>query len=142
MSGSPGDADDDDRAGDAALDVLVSTCGGDAALLVRDRLRVDAVPMLADLDVLELAGDDTMLPSTSSSPGRASPKLRARRAAGADPRAEVSSIHRVALKESRNRTFLIASRRLPRIDDRFFFLAASSSSSVAGRTTTGTAMEL
>nr|CAB3483121.1 unnamed protein product [Digitaria exilis] len=124
--------------GDPPLDedALVNTCGGDAVLLlllVRDRLLVVAVPMLADLDVLELAGDD---PSTSSRPGRES-KLR-RRAGAAVPRApttEVSSIHRVALKESRNRTFLIASRRLPRIDDRFLFLFIASSSSVDGQAT-------
>ncbi|RLN04195.1 hypothetical protein C2845_PM13G18910 [Panicum miliaceum] len=104
-----------------------------AALLARDRLLVVAVPRLADLDVLELeeeAGDAT-LPSTSSRPGGREPKLRPRRGA-----ARASSIHRVAPEESMNRTFLIASRRLPRIDDRLFLLleaAASSSSADAGR---------
>jgi hypothetical protein len=143
MSSSPADGDpppDDDA--------LVRTCGdgdgdGDAALLARDRLFVVAVPMLADLDVRELAGD-TMPPSASSSPGGRESKLRARRVPRAAVPAEVSSIHRVALKESRNRTFLIASRSVPRIDDdRFLPLPfdASFSSSVDDGRTPETAME-
>jgi len=123
-----------DDAGDPPLD---AASGEDAAaLLARDRLLVVAVPRLADLDVLELeeeeAAGDTMLPSTSSSPGGREPKLRPRRGRGA---ARASSIHRVAPEESRNRTFLTASRRAPRIDARFLLLdaAAASSSADAGR---------
>jgi hypothetical protein len=127
-------------AGDRPLDddnVLLGP-PGDAALLARDRLRVVAVPMLADLDVVrELPAGDARPPSTSSSPGRG-PKLRPRRASAPRAPAEVSSIHRVALKESRNRTFLIASWRLPRIDDRFLFLGAFSSLDGPG---SGTAMD-
>jgi hypothetical protein len=121
MSSSP-------AAGDAPpLDDALFSASGDAAaaLLVRERLLVVAVPRLADLDVLELEeAGDAMLSSTSSRPGRES-KLRRR--AGAPPRArDLSSIHRVALKESRNRTLAIASRRLPRTE-RFLALGVSSS---------------
>jgi hypothetical protein len=124
MSSSP-------AAGDAPpLDDALFSASGDAAaaLLVRERLLVVAVPRLADLDVLELEeAGDAMRSSTSSRPGRES-KLRRR--AGAPPRArDLNSIHRVALKESRNRTLAIASRRLPSTDDddRFFALGVSSS---------------
>jgi hypothetical protein len=111
-------------------DALFSASGDAvAALLVRDRLLVVAVPRLADLDVIleldeeeEEAGDAMMLSSTSSRPGRES-KLRRR----ARPARDLSSIHRVALKESRNRTLAIASRRLPSTDDRFLALGVSSS---------------
>ena len=143
MSSSPAE-DAGDRPLDDDDDAVLLGPPGDAALLPRDRLRVVAVPMLADLDVRELPAGDATPPSTSrsSSPGRG-PKLRLRRRGGA---AEVSSIHRVALKESRNRTFLIASRRLPRIDDRFLLLGASSpspSSSLDGRArASGTAMDV
>jgi hypothetical protein len=67
--------------------------------------------MLVDLDE---AGDGEARPSSASSRlGLRGLKLSARRGA---PRAmEGSSIHRVALKESRNRTFLIAARSVPRI---------------------------
>jgi hypothetical protein len=112
-------------------DEALVRASGDAALLARDRVRVVAVPRLADLEVLELqeeVGDAAMV---SSRPGRAS-KLRRR--AGAPPlpppRArDLSSIHRVALEESRNRTLVIASRRLPSSDcGRFFALGVVSSS--------------
>jgi len=118
------------------LDDALFSFSGDAAaaLLVRDRLLVVAVPRLADLDVLELEDEagDAMLSSMSSRPGRES-KLR-RRAGAAPPRParDLSSIHRVALKESRNRTLAIASRRLPRTDDDDRFLALGVSSSMDG----------
>jgi hypothetical protein len=93
------------------LDVLVRT-SDEAPLLVRDTLLVVAVPMLVDLDVLDEAGE-----AASSRLGLRGLRLSARRGC---PRAmEESSIHRVALKESRSRTFLIAARSAPRIDDRF-----------------------
>jgi hypothetical protein len=127
-----------DVAGDPPLDAASGDAA--AALLASDRLLVVAVPRLADLDVLELEEEagDTMLPSTSSRPGGREPKLRPRRGA-----ARASSIHRVAPEESRNRTFLIASRRVPRIDDRFLLLhaATASSSSVDGGRAPETVMD-
>lgn len=128
MSSSPAPGDPPLDADD---DALLSASGDAAALLVRDRLLVVAVPRLADLDVLELEDEeeagDTMLSSTSSRPSGRASKLRRR--AGVVPRArDLSSIHRVALKESSNRTLAIASRRLPSTDDdRFFALGVSSS---------------
>jgi len=131
-----------DDAGDPPLD---AASGEDAAaLLARDRLLVVAVPRLADLDVLELddedeeAAGDTTLPSTSSSPGARGPKLRPRRGRGA---ARASSIHRVAPEESRNRTFLTASRRAPRIDARLLLLDAAASSSADAGLAPETAMD-
>jgi hypothetical protein len=105
-SSPPGDAD-----AVPPLDVLVRI-SDEAPLLVRDTLLVVAVPMLVDLDVLDEAGE-----AASSRLGLRGLRLSARPGC---PRAmEERSIHRVALKESRNRTFLIAARSAPRIDDRF-----------------------
>ena len=79
MSSSPAE-DAGDRPLDDDDDAVLLGPPGDAALLPRDRLRVVAVPMLADLDVRELPAGDAPPPSTSrsSSPGRG-PKLRPRR---------------------------------------------------------------
>lgn len=124
MSSSPAAAGDDAPLDDA--DDALFSASGDAALLVRDRLLVVAVPRLADLDVIleldEEEAGDKMPSSTSSRPGRES-KLRRRAGAPPRPVSDLSSIHRVALKESRNRTLLIASRRLPSTDDDRFLAA-------------------
>ena len=117
MSSSPAGDDpplDDDVAPDDA-DREYSDAA--TALLVRD---TPPDPRLTVLDgpVVD-AGEPSSSSSASSRPGRLDPKLRRSGAVapGALRRPAMElMIHRVALKESRNRTFFTAVRSVPRSD--------------------------